>query len=186
MKLLGEEEQRWYCFKDDEVWLGKKHRWLEETAPSLPETGNVYDAFYVDGYQDLPSSRATISLSEERIEITFAFRRRNSSQAFKLKFPFASIEVLNITQEREITALRTFLFTATDKLIGTKSGLMGPVYAAWLKKKTLSLTIGVRENGLLELPSFKMETGIINSCYAKLYERIQKAKASSSKPQLTD
>lgn len=28
MKLVDEGEQRWYCLKDDQVWLGKEQRWL--------------------------------------------------------------------------------------------------------------------------------------------------------------
>lgn len=159
MQLVDEEEQRWYCLKDDQVWLGKEQRWLK----SKQEMG-VYDAFYVDGYRNLTSKLATISLSEQSIKINFSDPSPDSSNALELEFPYPSIEVLNITQEREITALRTWL--------------IGPVFAAWFKKKTLTLTIGVREkDGLLQLPSFKMETSIINSCYDNLYERIQKAKA---------
>lgn len=91
----------------------------------------------------------------------------DSSKDYKLECPYASIEVLNISQDREITALRIFL--------------IGPVFAAWFKKKTLVLTIGVRENdGLLQLPSFEMETSVIDSCYEKLYDRIQKAKSAKS------
>lgn len=123
----------------------------------------MYDAFYVDGYRNLTAKLATISLSEQSIKINLSDPSADSSNALELEFPYPSIEVLNITQEREITALRTWL--------------IGPVFAAWFKKKTLTLTIGVREkDGLLELPSFKMETGIINGCYDNLYERIQKAK----------
>ena len=180
MILLDKDVQRYYCSKDDEVWLGKEQRWLRQIAHN---TGNVYDAFYVDGYRNLTSTPATISLSKEGIEITFSNIRsitkaHEASEAFKLEIPYASIEVLNITQEREITALRTLLFTGMDRYLGTKSGLMGSVLAAWNKKKTLNLTIGVREkDGLLQLPSFKMETSIIDGCYEKLYERVQKSRA---------
>ena len=156
MQLVEEEEQRWYCLKDDQLWLGHEQRWLK----SKQEMG-VYDAFYVDGYRNITGKLATISLSEQSIKIKFSDPSADSSNALELEFPYSSIEVLNVTQEREITALRTWL--------------IGPVFAAWFKKKTLTLTIGVREkDGLLQLPSFKMETGIINSCYDNLYDRIRK------------
>lgn len=28
MSLLDEDEQRWYCLKDDQVWLGKAQKWV--------------------------------------------------------------------------------------------------------------------------------------------------------------
>ena len=166
MQLLDEENQRWYCYKDDQVWLEKEQRWKEPDVGIPWQRANigVYDAFYVDGYRNLTSKLATISLSERSIKISFSDTPSDSSKAIELEFPYSSIEVLNIAQEREITALRTWL--------------IGPVFAAWFKKTTLTLTVGIRErDGLLQLPSFKMETSIINHCYDKLYERIQKAKA---------
>jgi hypothetical protein len=29
MQLLDEENQQWYCYKDDQVWLGKEQKWKE-------------------------------------------------------------------------------------------------------------------------------------------------------------
>jgi hypothetical protein len=40
MKLLDEAEQRWYCYKDDQIWLGKEQRW-EGTV-----TSNVSPAIF--------------------------------------------------------------------------------------------------------------------------------------------
>jgi hypothetical protein len=37
MQLLGasidDEQQRWYCYKDDEVWLDKEQKWMGEQIP---------------------------------------------------------------------------------------------------------------------------------------------------------
>ena len=59
-------------------------------------TGNVYDAFYVDGYRNLTSTPATISLSKKAYQITFSNIRsitkaHEASEAFKLEIPTSSI-----------------------------------------------------------------------------------------------
>jgi len=42
MKLLDEEEQKWYCSKDDEVWFNKEHRWQEQVKkPTTEQTQTV-------------------------------------------------------------------------------------------------------------------------------------------------
>ena len=28
MRLLNEKQERWYCYKDDQLWLGKEERWV--------------------------------------------------------------------------------------------------------------------------------------------------------------
>ena len=166
MQLLDEDEQRYYCSRDNQVWLGKEQRWEGTPVPLALQRVNMplYDALYVDGYRNLTSKIATISLCEESIKITFSDPSSDPFAALEVEIPYSSIEVLNIALQREITALRTWL--------------IGPVFAAWFKKTTLTLIIGLREkDGLLQLPSFKMETSIINDCYDRLYERVQKARA---------
>jgi hypothetical protein len=37
MKLLDDEAQKWYCFKDDEVWFGKEQRWEEQVERPTKE-----------------------------------------------------------------------------------------------------------------------------------------------------
>jgi hypothetical protein len=34
MTLLDEEKERWYCYKDDEVFLAKEHRWIGDPPAS--------------------------------------------------------------------------------------------------------------------------------------------------------
>ena len=132
--------------------------------PSLlaSEGDSVFDAIYIDGYRNLASTLAKITLLDEMIQITL-YDPSVESKIQTLQFSYSSIELLNIAQEREITALRTFL--------------VGPLFAAWLKKKTLILMIGIRkQDGLLQIPSFKIEASVINACYEKLRDRIEKAK----------
>jgi hypothetical protein len=28
MRLLNKEIQRWYCYEDDQLWLGKEEKWV--------------------------------------------------------------------------------------------------------------------------------------------------------------
>jgi hypothetical protein len=37
MHLLAEEEQRYYCYKDDQVWLGKERRWFDDDSQAAVE-----------------------------------------------------------------------------------------------------------------------------------------------------
>jgi len=178
MILLDEEALRYYCSKDNQVWLGRERKWVGQGPDEIEKKGEFY-ALYVDGYRNLTGKLAMISLAEQSIKINFfepptdsydalrpiSFKVSRAISLNQLEFPYSSIEVLNIGMEREITALRTFL--------------IGPVFAAWFKKKTLTLTIGVREKDrLLQLLSFKMETSTINDCYDRVYERLQKAKTA--------
>jgi hypothetical protein len=48
MKLLDEEKQRWYCYKDDEVYFAKEQRWAGHEAvvpavqkPPAPPVGEL-------------------------------------------------------------------------------------------------------------------------------------------------
>jgi len=45
MRLLDEEEQRYYCDKDDQLWLGKEQRWLEEIAPETEQEQRMSPGF---------------------------------------------------------------------------------------------------------------------------------------------
>ena len=38
MKLLDEEDQRWYCFKDDELYCAKEHGWTRKVEEAFPQT----------------------------------------------------------------------------------------------------------------------------------------------------
>lgn len=41
MSLLDEEEQRYYCHKDDQLWLGRKKKWVGEIEPESKQTQTV-------------------------------------------------------------------------------------------------------------------------------------------------
>jgi hypothetical protein len=36
--LSNEAKQRWYCYKDDQVWLGIEQRWVEPIVPPSKES----------------------------------------------------------------------------------------------------------------------------------------------------
>jgi len=38
MRLLDEDIDKWYCFKDDQIWLGKEGKWCEPTPPRSGES----------------------------------------------------------------------------------------------------------------------------------------------------
>lgn len=35
MKLLDEDEQKWYCYKEDQVWLDKEQKWVGRTVDEI-------------------------------------------------------------------------------------------------------------------------------------------------------
>src|SRR5208337_527105 len=80
----------------------------------------------------------------------------------EIKYP--SIESLNILLQREITALRTFL--------------VGPFFAAWLKKETKTLAIGFRDElKLIQTPTFVLQDNDeLARCYNLIMEQIRKGK----------
>lgn len=154
MTLLDTDEQRWYCYKDNELYFAKADRWEgtfhplthEEEAHVIKE----YKVVYVDGYELAHTALGSIFMLENSIIMYFGS---------KVEVSYDSIEVLHSSLEREITALRTFL--------------AGPLFAALAKKETLSLTIGFRDElGLLQLPSFTMAKNDIEDCHAFIKKRI--------------
>lgn len=92
MQLLDEEGQRYYCFKDNQVCFGKEQKWVDEIEKIKQE--ELFNALYVDGYQKLASALATISLSQQSIELSFKYL----CNALKLEFPYSSIEVSKIME----------------------------------------------------------------------------------------
>jgi hypothetical protein len=65
----------------------------------------LYEALYVDGYRDLLPTAAMIFLLEKEMFILIGEMWNQS----RIKVGYESIQLLNILQEREVTALRTFL-----------------------------------------------------------------------------
>lgn len=152
MVLMDKKMERWYCSRDDVVLYAKEERW--EGIPTADDTGS-YSAVYIDGYGDARPSEACIELRAASFHITLGDLERH------LEFPYTRIEVLNVSQEREITALRTFL--------------IGPVLAAAFKKGTLLPTIGFRDDkGLLQLPMFRIDRDTVYKCYATIAQKIPK------------
>ena len=162
MALQDEANQRWYCYRDDVTLYSKEERWVG--LPTAADTG-TYPAFYVDGYADARSGYATIQLLQDSLLVMLTDPER------RLEFPYAHVEVLSISHEREITALRTFL--------------IGPILAAAFKKGTLLLTVGFRDEiGLLQLPMFRMGKDTLYQCYATIIQKlrtIQNSKAVTAK-----
>jgi hypothetical protein len=119
----------------------------------------LYQAIYLDGYRDLQPSPSTISLREKNFEFLIG----EAENRVAIERGYDAIQSLNLLQEREITALRTFL--------------MGPTFAALLKKNTRTLTIGFRDElGLMQTLAFKMTEEDLEACYEKMMNRIRKLK----------
>jgi hypothetical protein len=138
---------------------GRRYSPEEVQAIARGELVPFFTALYIDGYEDVWSGEATISLGEKEIAILVG--QTGNQTAFKVAYD--RIESLNVLQEREITALRTFL--------------IGPTFAAWFKKKTRTLTIGFRDQlGLMQIPSFKMANSDISSCYKRILEQVEKSR----------
>lgn len=166
-----EETKVWYCGRCDKMFLPSEQdpSRLEEVEPKRREARNLtaeqkrrllkqYDAVYIDGFVDMGMDTATISVLSDLVHIFF------ENHHYELSLPYSAIDLLTLTQEREITALRTFL--------------IGPLLAAAFKKRTRVITIGWRDElGLLHLPSFKMaEDEYVGDCYATIWKRLKEVR----------
>jgi hypothetical protein len=122
-----------------------------------------YEALYVDGYKHLPPSNSVVLILKEEIQLLIG----ETAKRVRIKVGYKSIELLNILQEREITAMRTFL--------------VGPVLAAWLKKKARMLAVGFRDElGLFQIPTFKMDESDISKCYDTIIENVRQCRSPQS------
>jgi len=161
-----EESKTWYCLSCDKKFIpsakdqSKLQEVIEKRIRNLtPEQEQSlikqYEAVYIDGFLDMGMDTTTISVLTDSISIFF------DNHHYELNLPYSSIRLVNLTQEREITALRTFL--------------IGPLFAAAFKKKTRILTIGWHDElDLLHLPSFKMaEDADVGDCYATIFRRLK-------------
>jgi hypothetical protein len=147
------------------------------TEPQEKEEDESYDALYIGGYKDVKSSSALLSVSSNSVKVQItkqqrelmgpglkgSYRKLTVSAKNLFEVPYASLEIVNITNEREITALRTFL--------------IGPLFAALFKKENMLLNLGFRdeETGLLQTPYFKIAHGDIWKCYTTINKRLRRA-----------
>jgi len=143
----SQESKMWVC---DDCQVSRDGI-LEALPPNLAsKLVSYYRALYIDGYGNAGISTAIVYLFTDGIRLQFDKKQINLS--------YDAIEVLTVTAEREITALRTFV--------------LGAVLAAAFKKETKVLVIGFRDKfGLLQLPSFKMGKLGIEDCYNKILTR---------------
>jgi ribosomal protein L40E len=37
LELIDAQRQGWYCYEDDQIWLDKEQRWMEETTEQLEQ-----------------------------------------------------------------------------------------------------------------------------------------------------
>jgi len=173
MNLMDKESQRWYCFNDDQVWLGNEKRWGREvsqtklSAMAAKYGGNVssFEAVYIDGFANLEMGGALIALTESSLNI---FLENTQTE---LEIRYDSIESLNVNLDREITASRTFV--------------LGPVLAAYFKQETKVLTIGFKDElGLIQTPIFKLKSKEeLTKCYNSIREQIRKRKMVTKRAQ---
>jgi hypothetical protein len=114
-----------------------------------------FPAIYLEGLGDVRSWGAFLFISEPSLNIILDSGR-------EIEIEYTSIESLNILLQREITALRTFL--------------IGPTFAAWLKKETKTLSIGFRDElKLIQTPKFVLQDNDeLTRCYNLIMEQIQK------------
>jgi len=185
--------EKWYCYKDNEVWLVAEKRWLHTTLSWKCHCGHLmtenmhegdiatcdacklvysypaaafasrmgekiitsFPAIYLEGLGDVRSWGAFLFISEPSLNIILDSGR-------EIEIEYTSIESLNILLQREITALRTFL--------------IGPTFAAWLKKETKTLSIGFRDElKLIQTPKFVLQDNDeLTRCYNLIMEQIQK------------
>jgi DNA-directed RNA polymerase subunit RPC12/RpoP len=178
IRLVRAEELTWRCqcgreitasLAPDEVVecsaCGHRYSFAHLTALSEDQRKEVYalfDALYIDGYGTLETRSASIYVFEDRL-LTLFRRVGFEADDIRVTVNFDSIESLSVLQEREVTALRTFL--------------VGPVLAAWLKKKTRILAIGFRDElGLIQTPNFKMVDLDVEQCYNAILDQLKKSK----------
>jgi len=150
------------------------------SAAGVPESEHAYDALYIGGYRDVKSSSAVFSLLSNSVRVQLikqeghltgpglkgSWRKETVSAKELFEVPYTSLEIVNVTKEREVTALRTFF--------------IGPVLAALFKKENMLLNLGFHdaETGLLETPYFKIAHGNIWDCYNAITKKLALAKRS--------
>ncbi|MGO9644019.1 MAG: hypothetical protein ACLPY5_04655 [Candidatus Bathyarchaeia archaeon] len=191
--------EKWYCYKDNQVWLVQEKRWLDTALSWKCQCGHLmtrhmhegsieicdncklvysyhaaafasrmgenviafFPAIYIEGLGDVQSSGGLIFISKSSLNIILDNGR-------ELEINYSSIESLNILLQREITALRTFL--------------IGPMFAAWLKKETKTLSIGFRDElKLIQTPKLILQDNDeLTRCYNLIMEKIRKNKRVGS------
>ena|SRR5208282_2380743 len=158
MSLMDKESQRWYCYEDDEVWLGNE----TVLAAKYRSEPSSFEVVYVDGFANREMSGGVIALTDSSLNILF------ENPQTELKISYTSIESLSVNLEREITALRTFL--------------VGPTFAAWLKKETKTLAIGFRDElKLIQTPRFVLyDNDHLARCYNSIMKQIRKNRRTES------
>jgi hypothetical protein len=103
-----------------------------------------FPALYVDGYAYLETNEAFIYVFEDFLRVSIG----TSEPTFDFNLKYDTIEALQVLEEREITALRTYL--------------IGPTLAALFKKRTLILDIGFSDSlGLQQNPSLRWQRTIL-------------------------
>ncbi len=167
-KPMQERDRDYYCLKDDllvDKKTGSEVSWIDRYSPlqylSEERRATVikyFEALYIDGYANLETNThiAVVYVFDHTLHIVIV----RQDGPIHLNVPYESIKLLNVTEEREITALRTWL--------------VGPMFAALFKQESKLLNIGFTgELGLLEIPSFKMTKTDIDTCYRLISEKIR-------------
>lgn len=106
MTLLDEE--RWYCYRDDELFLGKENGWQEKGTPlqflteeEQREVIGYFQALYIDGYRNLDTDSALVYVFDDHFRVVIGWPEPRA----QFNIPYDSVRVFNVTHEREITAL---------------------------------------------------------------------------------
>lgn len=174
-KQMLEREKDYYCLKDDlliDKKTGGEVSWIDRFSAlqylSQERRGTVikyFEAFYIDGYANLETNAhiAVIYIFDDTLHLVIV--RQDETQHLHLDIPYGSVKLLNVTEEREISALRTWV--------------VGPAFGALWKQESKFLNIGfTSELGLLEIPSFKMTKTDIDTCYRMINEKIRAIRES--------
>jgi hypothetical protein len=126
-----------------------------------------FPAIYIDGYGNLSSDAAKMLLTEDEIYLFIGAIETPDEWAIRggklaiVEIGYDAIRSLTTLEQREITALRTFL--------------IGPLLAAWLKKKTRCIAIGFQDElGLIQTPTLAMDETDINRTYEIILRLVRK------------
>lgn len=99
MKLLDEEEQKWYCYRDDQAWYGKEQRWQGPTQDALR-------------LARLPSRVVQVSprllqqlAADSQREIELTCRRLLQQVAIESEFEITSLKVIEAIETLEAVAI---------------------------------------------------------------------------------
>lgn len=166
MTLLDEEDQKWYCYKDDLLFYAKEQLWTEHTEffdatrfLSSEERKSIianYVGTYLGGYDGLQPMDGRIILLEKRAHLVFW----DLPEPVNTSIPYTNIQILNLS--------------AAWKPVGPVTALISLVIS-----KPRMLNLGFHDVlGILQTIHFKMEESDAINCYNTIIAKVSMAKGA--------